>query len=81
MISFTNDELDKCPEAHEGMIVHCAICDQEHPLRCTKNEAGEMTTDLMFYECGDKKYLGAIGGKVVVSIVTRRRDDARNATC
>jgi hypothetical protein len=82
MISFGNRELEECPEAHEGLIVHCGICGGEHPLECTTLSAtGEKTTDLMFFRCGDKQYLGAVNGRVVVSIVTRRKDDHRSATC
>jgi len=74
MISFSNDELDECPEVDEGYIVHCAICGGEHPLECsTDTKTKEKTTDLMFYRCGERMYLGAVKGRLVVSIITKRK--------
>jgi hypothetical protein len=77
MLAFGNDELEPCPDAYPGYVVHCMRCGEQHSLECgTDKNTGEPTSDLMFYRCGDEEYLGAIGGKVVVSILTKRSQDA-----
>lgn len=74
--------VNNAQKAHEGLIVNCGICGGEHPLECTNiSQTGEKTTDIMTFRCGDRDYIGAIDGRVVVSIVTRRRDDTPSAGC
>lgn len=66
-VAFGNGELESRPVASEGDLVNCTVCGGTHPLRCATNtETGEKTDTLMFYTCGDKSYLGAVAGKLVV---------------
>lgn len=65
-IGFGNDKLAKLPKAEKGMLIECLNCGKDHPLQCVKDtEAGQESSTLMFYECGEKLYLGAVAGRLV----------------
>lgn len=64
-IGFGNATLRKLPRVAEGDEIHCPHCNGYHVLETSKDERGEPSTLLMFYQCGDKMYLGAIEGRLV----------------
>ena len=67
-IGFGNDQLEKMPIAEEGMLIECKKCGKDHPLKCGKDEKGDKSNLLMFYNCMDKIYLGALAGKFVFDV-------------
>ena len=67
-IGFGNDTLNKLPLVKEGEEVPCSGCEGMHPLVCAKNEQGEKSNLLMFYDCPvtGKSYLGAVAGRLTM---------------
>ena len=64
-IGFSNEQLKQFPQAKEGMLVECKKCGKDHRLKCSKDAQGNKINIMMFYECGNKVYLGAVNGKLV----------------
>ena len=65
--SLSNDRLNKLPKVEEGTLIECTRCGKDHPLECATTN-NKKTKFLMFYECGEKCYLGAIDNKLVVNV-------------
>ena len=61
-IGFSNATLDRQPKVQKGDIVECPHCGGEHPLYAC-DDGNEI---LLFYDCGDNSYLGAIDGRSVI---------------
>jgi len=64
-IGFSNETLSKLPPVKKGDMVFCSNCGNQHPLECGTVNGKEDTT-LMFYNCGEESFLGAVAGKCVV---------------
>lgn len=62
-VAFSNADLDRLPPAAEGDFVDCPNCGEKHELICATTAGTGEKSDLMFYKCGDKTYLGALAGK------------------
>lgn len=67
-VGFENKTLADLVEVFEGDTIVCNRCEETHKLRCGKDANGDECCFLMFYTCGDKSYLGAVDGKLVVGI-------------
>ena len=67
-IGFSNDTLDKQPEANRGDELLCWKCGERHHLEVGTDENGESNNMLLFFRCQEKIYLGAVGGKWVVNV-------------
>lgn len=65
-VTFGNGELKSKPDVKEGDLVMCSACGEQHPLECGTSD-GVKNNIIMFYRCGGKCYLGAVGGKAVSS--------------
>jgi hypothetical protein len=66
-IGFNNETLSKCTKVKEGDLIICPTCQEKHALTCgIDQETGEKTDLLMFYQCGDKSFLGAVNGRLVI---------------
>jgi len=61
-IGFSNETLRKQPKVRAGDIVECPQCGGEHALRAC-DDGNEI---LLFYECGENLYLGAIAGRLTI---------------
>ncbi len=68
-IGFDNATLEGLPLAAVGDLVQCPHCDDEHRLRDSKPPG------LLFYECGDKVYLGAVGGRLITQHLSEHGPD------
>ena len=65
-VGFRNDTLAKLPPAHEGHEIDCPNCGGKHDLRAGKTKDGGKSTLLLFYNCGNKSYLGALAGRLTI---------------
>lgn len=63
---FSNDTLAKLPDAKVGDLIFCQHCKHQHTLE-GYTEGGKPSELLLFYKCGEKTYLGAVAGKLVVT--------------
>lgn len=63
-VGFSGDTLARQPRVHKGDIVECPRCGGEHILYACDD--GSET--LLFYNCGDNTYLGAVAGRLVIGI-------------
>lgn len=71
-VSFGNDELERLPTVEKGDLVVCTRCGDKHPLKAGTNpETGEEVTVLLFYNCGDAAYLGAVQGRALVEVLAQ----------
>jgi hypothetical protein len=72
VVSFGNEELDKCLPVKAGDTIECKRCGQDHELvAMTDAKTGEPTTTLA-YRCGGKPFLGAVNGKLVVHLFKKK---------
>ena len=62
MLAVGNDELVE-PITSDKMT--CPHCGKEHKLKYGKDQDGEESKKLTFYNCGDKTYLYGIAGKKI----------------
>lgn len=62
-IGFGNDTLKTLPDVKVGDTFTCPHCKNTHTLIPPDN--GEGT--ILFFKCGDKPFLGAVQGKLVVN--------------
>ena len=71
-VAFSNDELEDedLPIVKKGDSITCPHCGGSHTLRATQNTEGRDSI-LLFYKCGEKVYLAAIHGKLVISLFPR----------
>ena len=65
-VAFGNDELSRLPAAKPGLAIVCPQCGKRHRLQAAKDTDGNPSSLTLFYNCGKKSYLGAVGGRVVV---------------
>ncbi len=75
-VAIGNDELEKMPPAEPGQRIKCGKCKGTHRLERSKNSKGQLTSNLLFYVCGDEPYLGALHGKLLVPHFEQRRKKA-----
>lgn len=61
-IGFGNDTLQKLPKVEVGHVIKCEWCGEEHAL--CGDDSG--LSKLMFYRCGERSYLGAVDGRLVI---------------
>jgi hypothetical protein len=64
-IGYGNDTLRDLPRVKEGDEVFCDKCGARHPLEAATNTETGAKSDIYFYRCGEKTFLGAVGGKLV----------------
>lgn len=67
-IGFGNETLEKLKDVEEGDMITCPRCGKQHVLKAGTDEKGNKTDVILFYECGNEVYLGAINGKLVAGI-------------
>ena len=68
-VSFGNEELENCITVEDGQQIPCPYCVNTHELEtATDKETGEKTKLLMFFKCGNKLYLGAVNGRMVIGL-------------
>ncbi len=65
-IAFGNDTLEKLPLAHKGQEIDCPQCHGKHELQAGKTKDGEESMLLLFYECGNSLYMGAVAGRLTI---------------
>lgn len=65
-VGFGNDTLGKLPAAKAGGMILCPHCRAQHELK-GGTENGKPTELLLFYKCGEKSYLGAVAGRLVIN--------------
>jgi hypothetical protein len=61
MIKFSNSELKALPESKDGDEIECPHCGSKHTLKDSNPPM------LLFYNCGSKTYLAAVGGRNIMS--------------
>jgi hypothetical protein len=62
-----DDDNARCTKVKEGDLIICPTCREKHALTCgVDEETNEKTDLLMFYQCGDKSFLGAVCGHLVL---------------
>jgi len=66
-IGFGNDTLNKLQEVKEESLILCPNCNSPHELKCGISN-GIKSNTIMFFNCGDKVYIGAINGKLITGI-------------
>jgi len=71
-VAFSNDELKSKQTVHAGDIVLCPQCSKIHELKAGKNESGNVDELILFYKCGEKVYLGAVGNKLVIDSFNKK---------
>jgi len=65
-IGFGNDTLARLPVAHKGQEIDCPNCHGKHELQAGKTKDGEESALMLFYECGNSLYVGAVAGRLIV---------------
>jgi hypothetical protein len=67
MFSFSNDELGKKKEVHEGDTFLHEECGQLHELIAAVNvTTGEKDDSVMHFKCGEKSILGALNHRFLL---------------
>lgn len=61
-VGFSNETLDRQPKVCKGDVVECPHCGGEHALSAC-DSGSEI---LLFYKCGDRSYLAAVGGRLII---------------
>lgn len=64
-IGFSNETLERLPRVRAGDTLDCLLCGQQHVLEAIRDEQGQ---EMLFYLCGDKPYLAALRGHLVVGV-------------
>ena len=65
-VAFGNEELDKAPRIEDGTEILCPLCLGTHKIEFTHSEDSAFT--LGTYRCGDKIYLAAVNGKLILGL-------------
>lgn len=66
-IGFSNDTLESLPKAKEGDLINCPNCKGKHLLECGTSE-DKKSNLILFYNCEDTHFLGAIAGNLVIGV-------------
>jgi len=66
-IGFTSDTIQNQPSAQEGQLITCPTCGGKHPLECGTS-TGVKSNLILFYQCGDKLYMGALDGHLMIGV-------------
>lgn len=68
-IGFGNETLDKLPPVSVGDKIECVKCGGEHELLPTDDwKPGDGEPILLYYKCGDKAFIAALAGKLIVNV-------------
>lgn len=62
-VGFSNKTLGRQPRAKPGDMVACG-CGESHAL----SGGDDGSTVVLFYRCGDKSFLGAVGGRLATGV-------------
>jgi hypothetical protein len=65
-VGFSNDRLATLPKIKSGDAITCPACGAQHVVRGGLDPSTNTESDLLlFYNCGDKSCLAAVGGRDV----------------
>lgn len=69
-IGFGSEQFYNAPVMHDGDIIECPHCGQEHAVAAAYAEGQEPPDGfhLFFFHCGDESYLAGVNGKSTMNI-------------
>ena len=66
-VGFANEDTEGCARVTPGQAIQGPHCDGLHELDDTRDTKGR-PAPILLYSCGEKQYLGAVGGRLVVGV-------------